>query len=163
MPPSALRAIISNMKWSDLPPERKRRYKETQRQKRLAEIAADPQGFKERESAKNLKARQNRIARVGSEGEHSRMSVAWFKHKYGITPDEADAMRMAVGNRCELCQVHHDELKPAKYKRRLHVDHCHDTGKIRGILCFTCNMMLGFAKNSPDRLRKAALYLEERH
>lgn len=42
----------------------------------------------------------------------------------------------------------------------LAVDHCHVTGKTRGLLCFCCNVGLGVFKNNPNLLRKAAEYLE---
>jgi hypothetical protein len=44
-----------------------------------------------------------------------------------------------------------------------HLDHDHSTGKVRGILCRSCNLLLGHAKESPARLRGAANYLEEHH
>lgn len=46
--------------------------------------------------------------------------------------------------------------------KRLRIDHDHDTGKYRGLLCDNCNIGLGHFKDSPDRLRKAILYLKER-
>jgi hypothetical protein len=45
-------------------------------------------------------------------------------------------------------------------KPRLSVDHCHSTGRIRGLLCGVCNTGFGMFKNSPELLRKAALYAE---
>ena len=44
--------------------------------------------------------------------------------------------------------------------RRLCVDHCHVTGKVRGLLCSPCNLAIGQLKDSPARLRKAAAYVE---
>ena len=42
------------------------------------------------------------------------------------------------------------------------VDHCHRTGKVRGILCMGCNFSIGHFKDDPEILRRAAAYLEER-
>ncbi|MFE5535310.1 endonuclease VII domain-containing protein [Streptomyces sp. NPDC056492] len=42
----------------------------------------------------------------------------------------------------------------------VHVDHCHKTGRVRGVLCFNCNTGLGLLKDSPDRILRAAEYLE---
>jgi hypothetical protein len=44
--------------------------------------------------------------------------------------------------------------------RRLFVDHCHKTQKVRGLLCYRCNTLLGLASDDPNRLRRAVEYLE---
>ncbi len=45
--------------------------------------------------------------------------------------------------------------------RQFDIDHDHETGRIRGVLCNSCNLMLGLARNNPETLRRAALYLEK--
>lgn len=45
-------------------------------------------------------------------------------------------------------------------KVRLAVDHCHETGKIRGLLCMACNRAAGLLKHNPQRLRALARFLE---
>lgn len=70
---------------------------------------------------------------------------------YGITPEQYDAL----GQGCAVCG-----LEKHKNGYRLHVDHDHDTGVIRGKLCSSCNTGIGCFKNDPELLRKAALYLE---
>ncbi|MFB7366858.1 endonuclease VII domain-containing protein [Streptomyces hydrogenans] len=42
----------------------------------------------------------------------------------------------------------------------VHVDHCHKTGRVRGVLCLNCNIGLGLLKESPDRMLRAIAYLE---
>lgn len=42
----------------------------------------------------------------------------------------------------------------------IHVDHCHKTGRVRGVLCFSCNAALGQFKDQPDVIRRAATYVE---
>ncbi|MFI2736126.1 endonuclease VII domain-containing protein [Streptomyces sp. NPDC018711] len=42
----------------------------------------------------------------------------------------------------------------------VHVDHCHKTGRVRGVLCFNCNTGIGLLKERPDRIRRAIRYLE---
>ncbi|MFE0039708.1 endonuclease VII domain-containing protein [Streptomyces sp. NPDC059013] len=41
-----------------------------------------------------------------------------------------------------------------------HVDHCHETGRVRGVLCFNCNSAIGKLGDDPDTVRRAAAYLE---
>jgi RNase P subunit RPR2 len=62
----------------------------------------------------------------------------------------------AVGGRCEICGT-----SDRQNGRLLAVDHCHDTGKLRGLLCSNCNTVLGLAKEQPAILLRAAEYLRE--
>jgi len=65
-------------------------------------------------------------------------------------------MREQQGGRCACCG---DLLQGG---REEHIDHCHTTGRVRGILCRACNLTLGNAKESTPRLLAAAAYLESR-
>lgn len=76
-----------------------------------------------------------------------------MKAKHGITLDEYNAMLAAQNGRCAICFA-------LPEKKRLSIDHCHATLKIRGLLCAPCNHALGFFKDEPKRLREAANYLE---
>lgn len=76
-----------------------------------------------------------------------------------FTVDDYLALRQKQKNRCKVC----GKKETNTYKgvvRRLHVDHCHTTLKIRGLLCSACNMGVGKFYDNPDLLRKAADYLE---
>ncbi|AYV26896.1 MULTISPECIES: endonuclease VII domain-containing protein [Streptomyces] len=79
-----------------------------------------------------------------------RNRASYFKRKYGITEAERDGMIAAQGGNCLLCRT-----APAE-----HVDHDHQTGKVRGVLCFSCNAALGQFKDRPDVIRRAAAYVE---
>jgi len=74
---------------------------------------------------------------------------------YGIEPDEYIAMYNAQNGRCAICG------KKPTTKRGLHVDHCHTTGKVRGLLCHGCNVGLGSLGEDPDILSRAIDYLKE--
>lgn len=78
-----------------------------------------------------------------------------YKTNYGITESDKRFLEQSQGNRCAICQTHFSELD----QRRIHVDHCHSTGKIRGILCHCCNQVLAQAHDMPAVLKAAAKYL----
>ena len=77
-----------------------------------------------------------------------------LKNCYGMTIEKKDVMLAAQNNKCAICK---DEL----VGKKLHVDHCHTTGKIRAILCHHCNTGLGLFKDSAELLAKAAKYLKK--
>lgn len=76
--------------------------------------------------------------------------------KFGITADEADALLAEQGGVCPICR---EEISDARGYEP-HIDHDHETGQVRGILCFLCNAGLGQFRDNPDRLRAAIVYLE---
>jgi hypothetical protein len=61
----------------------------------------------------------------------------WRKSKYGITPEQYDAMVLSQEGRCGICECPLTETGT-------HLDHSHVTGKVRGILCNRCNVGLGY-------------------
>ncbi|MFF4119886.1 endonuclease VII domain-containing protein [Streptomyces sp. NPDC001714] len=79
-----------------------------------------------------------------------RNRVSYFKRKYGLTEVERDALIASQRGVCCICLS-----APAA-----HVDHCHETGRVRGVLCFSCNAALGQFKDQPDVIRRAAAYVE---
>jgi hypothetical protein len=97
-----------------------------------------------------------------SEYDKERWSGYRFKQflqdRYGLLPDQyAEILRNQDG-KCVICGM---SGSGEKDKRRLHVDHDHETGEIRGLLCNNCNNGLGRFKDNPFLLRKAANYLEK--
>ena len=74
--------------------------------------------------------------------------------RYGMTIEEWDELFIAQGAKCAICGTHN------LGKRQWHTDHCHETGKVRGILCMQCNAMLGFSKDNVTVLNNAIEYLE---
>lgn len=95
----------------------------------------------------------DKVARYNAiDKEHNAKRRHLAKH-YSITTDEWDAMLRAQGERCAICGTD----TPAG--RGWHTDHCHTTGKVRGILCIHCNAGLGQFRDSAEVLSKAAEYL----
>ncbi|HEX6472390.1 MAG TPA: endonuclease domain-containing protein, partial [Streptosporangiaceae bacterium] len=70
--------------------------------------------------------------------------------RYGLTADAVAERQMVQLDRCLIC----------RREATLHVDHDHATGKVRGLLCFNCNNGLGQFRDDPERLRRAADYLD---
>lgn len=75
-----------------------------------------------------------------------------LRRNYGITVEQYDKMLADQEGRCKIC----DSVPGI---RPLCVDHCHETDKVRGLLCDSCNMMLGKAYDNPEILRRGAEYL----
>lgn len=78
-----------------------------------------------------------------------------FKH-YGITRDQFNEMRVKQDYLCAICSKHESESN-----KGLHTDHCHDTKKVRGLLCNACNLAIGQLKHNTTILLKAISYLKQ--
>lgn len=115
--------------------EYRRKYQE-QRNSRGRERYANDESYRK---AVNAYARNHRLRR-----------------EFGITATEWDQLLAAQGGGCAICRSPFGDStgKP------LAVDHCHETGAVRGLLCFACNFGVGLYKNDPERLRSAADYLD---
>ena len=78
------------------------------------------------------------------------------KSKYGLTPAEYVAMLHEQGGTCAIC----DQVNPDG--RELCVDHCHETGDVRGLLCHKCNTGIGLFGDNAALLNSAISYLREK-
>jgi hypothetical protein len=78
-------------------------------------------------------------------------AAAKKKHKYGLTAEQFDQMVQDQGGACRICGIVPTGV--------LHIDHDHETGKIRGLLCGKCNKGIGLLGDDHKRLLRAALYL----
>lgn len=74
--------------------------------------------------------------------------------KYGITSDAYDEMLSEQNGVCAICGRH-----PNGNKKRLCIDHDHESGNVRGLLCNDCNVALGYAKDNIGILEKMINYL----
>ena len=72
------------------------------------------------------------------------------------------AMLYFQGHRCAICRAVFSETQPGRWGPRdtRHIDHCHDTKKVRGIVCRSCNLLLGNANDNPIVLSNAVRYLK---
>lgn len=76
-----------------------------------------------------------------------------IKRLFGITPEQYDAVSEKQGGVCAICQ------RVSPDGRRLHIDHCHKTRKVRGLLCHDCNRGLGMFRDSVALLNRAVEFL----
>ena len=75
-----------------------------------------------------------------------------LKHKYGLSPDDVEKMRSDQGGRCAICNVPSD---------RLFIDHCHQSGKVRKLLCQKCNTLLGWYEARSPLFPKFQQYIDD--
>ena len=103
--------------------------------------AANPEAQRIKDNKSYQKHKEHRVnyARVYRKENPDKTRATNLKAKYGITAKDYDDMFALQEGRCKICSADQSELK-----RILCVDHCHSSGKIRGLLCDTCNKFLGF-------------------
>lgn len=80
------------------------------------------------------------------------------KQRYGVTFDEVKQLLESQDNKCAICEKYIPGLGLNGY-----IDHDHSTGKIRGILCPSCNTILGLSHDNINLLLKAIKYLKEKY
>jgi len=100
--------------------------------------------------------RKNREEQARLKRERRKQNPQYFNDqkrwsKYKLTPEQFQSMLTAQGRKCAICG---DE-------RKLVVDHCHDTGAVRSLLCSPCNTAIGLLKEDTARLRAAIKYLSK--
>jgi hypothetical protein len=77
-----------------------------------------------------------------------------IKQKYGISTEEYHVMYIEQGKVCAICKLAHD-------RRPMNIDHCHKTGKVRGLLCDKCNLAIGLLNDDADLVNNLEGYLRE--
>lgn len=107
---------------------------------------------------------QKRVYREAHREEMRALVSAWYRanrdtiaaatrlKRTGCTPELYQSLLEKQGGVCAICR------RESKDKQ-LAADHCHDTGVVRGLLCFQCNTALGFFEDCPERLQAAITYL----
>lgn len=103
----------------------------------------------------------NETRETGAKRSRARCKLCYrhqsVKRLYGLTVEQYDAMLVVQNHACPIC------LRPFDYEqpRPVHVDHCHDGGQVRELLCLGCNTGLGNFKHDAEALRRAASYLDK--
>lgn len=125
---------------------------------KAARYRADPTAAKERtrrwqqENPERHRETQRRL-KQSPQGKR-RDRAGHLRRKYGITIEQYEALLAAQGGVCALCR------RPPRPDISLHVDHDHETGRIRALLCFRCNNALGDFDDNRDRLLAAVELLD---
>lgn len=86
----------------------------------------------------------------------ARRKLLWKLKKYGLSVPVYDKMLKRFNGCCWIC------LKLPPRGRSLAIDHCHSTGKVRGLLCTPCNYAIGMLRDDPATVRRAHVYLSRR-
>lgn len=103
--------------------------------------------------------REHRKKPENKEKYYKYMIKTHMKRTYGLTIEDYNLMLEKQNGKCLICNG--QEIHKAQGKRHnLSVDHCHATGKVRGLLCKSCNQALGLFKENIECLKKAISYLE---
>ncbi len=126
-------------------------------------------GFKRRSRCKSCEAKATKTHRIFNPAQakrtkklynesHPESVRRWGRRsawrRCGLDPDEIERLLSTHDGKCAICGLDSSVVDT------LHVDHCHETKKFRGFICNSCNIGLGYFKNSIERLEAAAKYLE---
>ena len=81
-----------------------------------------------------------------------------LKHKYGISHADYLTLLEKQEGKCAICYTKAED----QYHGVLDVDHNHETGEVRGLLCNSCNRFIGLAQDNPTLLKNAMNYLNKK-
>ena len=82
-----------------------------------------------------------------------------LRSMYGVTLEQYNRMLKKQKNRCAICHCKETALRRGGKVRRLSIDHCHDTGIVRGLLCSRCNTAIGLFRHKDAIIKAAAEYV----
>ena len=123
---------------------------------------ANPEKFKEHSRAHRKKNREkyNEISKLYSRAARAKnpekvrlRNLKYYLSRYGLSIAEFEQMLTSQNGVCAICR------HPEKRRYRLSVDHDHESGRVRGLLCSQCNFAIGLMSDEPGRLIAAAQYL----
>jgi hypothetical protein len=107
--------------------------------------------------ADKIRAHSREWYHANKERALARLRVFHLKKRYGLTPEQA----AALGTACHICGTVEGRVSKKTGKaHRLHIDHDHATGRVRGLLCNGCNCGIGYFAHDIERMRLAIDYLE---
>jgi len=92
----------------------------------------------------------NAYSREWRRNNPGRVRASMIRHKYGLSLQEVENLIASQDGKCAICREAQEDLQ---------IDHCHDSGKVRGMLCGPCNRALGLFKDNPNSIKRAVEYL----
>jgi hypothetical protein len=127
-------------------------HKDERREKLYAYRTANPEKMRAYRKARYAARTPEQV-----EAEQIRKRAGKFRRKYGITIDEYNTLLAKQAGVCALCR---HPTRRGTYGGNLDVDHDHATGKVRGLLCTSCNHALGVLGDNVEGLELALKYLK---
>lgn len=112
-----------------------------------------------RKWSKNNPEKRNATKRSWNRKNPDKVAAHHRKANYGITDADFQALFLKQNGACDICGFVFPGERAGNRMLSPHVDHCHTTGNIRGLLCHECNNLLARAKDSPGVLQSAIQYL----
>jgi hypothetical protein len=133
--------------------------RECERKARAAQYAANPEkaAAAARKWSREHPEKRNATKRRWRQNNPDKHKNAVLKRTYGISLEQYNQILAAQGEVCGICM----SATVSNCGRRLSVDHNHETGKVRGLLCGRCNSMLGFIDEHPGTLERAAAWIKK--
>lgn len=120
--------------------------------RKIVSLRISNAGRNKRRAEVNARAREYFKHATPAQRQHriEMQRIRRWRDRYNLTPQDFNRMLQEQNHSCLICQKQLDDP---------HVDHCHDTNRVRGLLCDPCNRGLGFFKHNPELLKRAAGYL----
>ncbi len=124
--------------------------------KKFRRMPANKEQIRKKALAYHYKNRDSILAKskIYYEANKERIRLRGRCHRLGMTIEQYNERFEEHTGNCDICGKHESE-----FERPLFIDHCHETGKVRGLLCQQCNMLLGNAFDDLDILAAASSYL----
>ena len=143
-------------KWREQNKEKLREYQRKAYKKNKERILAYKEEYRQKHAERIRENQRNYNKRNANDTIHKekKRHRALFR-KYGITPERYFALEAAQNYTCALCARTADQERFGF----LNVDHCHETGAVRGLLCTPCNHAIGILGDNAEGLRKALNYI----
>jgi len=108
-----------------------------------------------KKNVEKLNANNKKWREENKEQDALAMLKARLKRKYNLSIEEYETLIESQNNSCKVCGTHAKN----NLKGKLYIDHCHTTGKVRGLLCMKCNSALGLLNDDKELIQNLLDYL----